>query len=79
MTTDLLGLLCDLLLDGMLVLLHELLHRLLADEVMALEVFMIGDSLLVLLCRAESIPFDGVLVSEAIRPDDLIHTIVGTI
>ena len=79
MTTDLLGLLCDLLLDGMFVLLHELLHRLLADEVMALEVLMIGHSLLVLLRRAESIPFDGVLVSEAIRPDDLIHTVIGAI
>ena len=75
-TTDLLSLLSDLLLDGVLVLLHQLISGSIADVVVALEVFVVRYSLEVLLRGTESIAFVGVLVSEAVGTDDLIHTVV---
>ena len=79
MTTDLLSLLSDLLLDGVLVLLHQLISGCIADVVVALEVFVVRYSLEVLLRGTESIAFVGVLVSEAVGTDDLIHTVVWAV
>ena len=63
----------------MLVFLHQSLFRLLADEVVTLQIFVVGNGFLRLFCWAEAVAFVWILIGKAIGTNDLIETVVGAI
>ena len=63
----------------MLVFLHQSLFCFLADEVVTLQIFVVGNGFLRLFCWAEAVAFVWILIGKAIGTNDLIETVVGAI